>query len=77
MKSATLIGILLIILGIGALAYQGFSYQKEEKVLDLGPIEATKETTETIPIPPILGVIAVIGGVAIIAASSRGGSPIS
>ena len=77
MKSATLIGILLIILGIGALAYQGFSYQKEEKILDLGPIEATKETTETVPIPPILGVVAVIGGVAIIAASSRGGSPIT
>lgn len=77
MKSATLIGILLIILGIGALAYQGFSYQKEEKILDVGPIEATKETTETIPIPPILGVVAVIGGVAIIAATSRGGTTLT
>ena len=76
MKNGTLIGILLIILGIGALAYQGITYQREEKILDLGSIEATKETTERIPIPPILGVVAVIGGVAIVAATSRGGTPI-
>ena len=73
MKSATLIGILLIVLGIGALAYQGFSYKSEEKFLDIGPIEATKETTKTIPVPPILGVVAVIGGVAIVFATARGG----
>ena len=42
MKSATLIGVLLIVLGIGALAYQGFTYTTEEKILDIGPIEATK-----------------------------------
>jgi uncharacterized membrane protein YidH (DUF202 family) len=77
MKTGILVGILLIILGIGALAYQGFSYQKEEKILDVGPIEATKETTETIPIPPILGVVAVIGGVALIAATSRGGTTLT
>jgi hypothetical protein len=74
MKAATLIGILLIILGVGALAYQGISYREEEKVLDVGPIEATKETTKTVPIPPILGVVAVIGGVALVAATARGGS---
>ena len=74
MKSATLIGILLIVLGIGALAYQGFSYKSEEKILDIGPIEATQETTKTIPIPPILGVVAVIGGVAIVFATARGGA---
>jgi hypothetical protein len=67
----------LIILGIAALAYQGFSYQKEEKILDIGPIEATRETTESVPIPPILGVVAVIGGVALVAVTSRGGSPIT
>jgi len=77
MRSGTLIGIFLIILGIAALAYQGFSYQKEEKILDIGPIEATKESTETVPIPPILGVVALIGGVALVAATSRGGNPIS
>ena len=71
MKSATLVGILLIVLGIGALAYQGFTYKQDEKVLDLGPIEAHKETTKTVPIPPILGVVAVIGGVALVATTAR------
>jgi uncharacterized membrane protein YidH (DUF202 family) len=71
MKAATLIGILLIVLGIGALGYQGFSYREKEKVLDIGPIEATKETTKTVPIPPILGVAALIGGVALVAATGR------
>jgi uncharacterized membrane protein YidH (DUF202 family) len=74
MKSVTLVGILLIVLGLGALAYQGFSYKTTEKILDVGPIEATSETTKTIPIPPILGVIAVIGGVAIVVATARGGA---
>ena len=73
MKSATLVGLLLIVLGIAALAYQGFSYKSEEKILDLGSIEATAETTKTVPIPPILGVVAVIGGVAIVFATARGG----
>ena len=73
MKAATLIGILLIVLGLGALAYQGFSYKSTEKILDIGPIEAISETTKTVPIPPILGVLAVIGGVAIVFATARGG----
>ena len=73
MKAATLIGILLIVFGIGALAYQGFSYKSEEKVLDIGPIEATKETTRTIPLPPIVGAIALIGGIAVVAVTARGG----
>ena len=72
MKPATLIGIILVVLGLGALAYQGFSYTTREKILDVGPIEATTETTKTIPVPPILGVLAVIGGVVIVIATSRG-----
>jgi len=74
MKSATLIGILLIVLGIGAFAYQGFSYKSEKKILDIGSIEATAETTKTIPIPPIIGALAVIGGVAIVIATARSGA---
>jgi hypothetical protein len=74
MKAATLVGLLLIVLGLGALAYQGFSYKTTEKILDVGPIEATSETTKTIPLPPILGVVAVIGGVAIVVATARGGA---
>lgn len=74
MKAATLIGILLIVLGIGALVYQGVSYKSDKKILDIGPFEATTETTKTIPISPIIGAIAVISGVAIVVATARGGA---
>ena len=74
MKAATLIGLLLIVLGLGGLAYQGFSYKTTEKILDIGPIEATSETTKTIPISPIIGALAVIGGVAIVIATARSGA---
>ena len=74
MKAATLIGILLIVFGIGALAYQGFSYKSEEKILDIGPIQATRETTKTIPLPPIVGAIALIGGIGVVIATSRSGA---
>ena len=72
MKSATLIGVLLIVLGIGALAYQGFTYTTEEKILDIGPIEATKETTKTIPLPPIVGALSLVGGIVLVATGARG-----
>ena len=71
MKSATLIGIVLVILGIFALAYQGFTYTKREKVVDLGPIHATKDTKETVPLPPFVGGLALIGGIVLIAVGSR------
>jgi len=50
-----LLGVVLIVLGIIALAYQGVTYTTHKKVLDIGPIQATKEEHNTIPIPPILG----------------------
>jgi uncharacterized membrane protein len=71
MKAATLIGILLIVLGVLALAYQGITYTKREKVLDVGPIEATKETRKTIPLPPVLGGVALVGGIALVLAGAR------
>jgi hypothetical protein len=74
MKTATLLGVLLIVFGIGALAYQGFSYKSEEKILDIGPIEATAETTKTVPLPPIVGGLALVGGVVIVIAGSRASS---
>jgi uncharacterized membrane protein HdeD (DUF308 family) len=73
MKAATLIGIVMIVLGIGALAYQGISYTSQEKILDIGPIEATTETTKTIPLPPIVGGMALVGGIALIIATTRRG----
>jgi drug/metabolite transporter (DMT)-like permease len=66
-----IIGIVLIVIGILALAYQGITYTTHKKVLDIGPIQATKEERNTIPIPPILGVLALIGGVVILASDRR------
>jgi len=66
-----LLGIVLIVVGIVALAYQGISYTTHKKVLDIGPIQATKEEHHTVPLPPIVGVLALIGGVVIIASGRR------
>jgi uncharacterized membrane protein len=67
----TLIGLVLIILGAVALAYQGITYTTREKVVDIGPIEATKKETKTIPLPPVLGGVALVGGVALLIAGRR------
>jgi uncharacterized membrane protein HdeD (DUF308 family) len=66
-----LVGIVLIVIGIIALAYQGITYTTHKKVLDIGPIQATKEEHHTVPLPPIVGVVALIGGVLIIASGRR------
>jgi hypothetical protein len=71
MKSLSLAGIVLVVLGALALAYQGFTYTHREKVLDLGPIHATKDTQERIPLPPILGGLALAGGIALLVAGAR------
>jgi hypothetical protein len=64
-------GILLIVLGVLALMYQGFSYTKQDKVVDIGPVEVNKETRKTIPLPPIVGAVALVGGIVLIAGSRR------
>ncbi len=66
-----LIGILLIVFGVIALAVGGFSYTKREKVLDIGPIQATAEKHKTVPLSPIVGIAAVAGGVVLVVAGSR------
>jgi uncharacterized membrane protein len=71
MKTATLVGILLIVLGIISLAYQGITYTRHRKVVDLGPIHATAETKERIPLPPILGGIALVGGISLVIVGAR------
>ena len=71
MKTTALVGILLIVIGVIALAYQGITYTTHKKVLDLGPIQATEEEHKTIPLPPILGGIALIGGVALLIAGNK------
>ena len=71
MKTATLVGIVLIVLGIVAFAFQGITYTTREKVVDLGPLHATKEEKKTIPLPPVLGGLALAGGIALVIAGSR------
>jgi hypothetical protein len=71
MKPGTIVGIILIVLGVVGFALGGFSFTQKEKVLDIGPIEATAEDKETIPIPPILAGLALVGGVVLVAASAR------
>jgi hypothetical protein len=65
------LGIILLVVGVLALAYQGFTYTTHKKVLDVGPIQATKEEHHTIPIPPILGALALIGGVVVLVSDRR------
>jgi len=73
MKPLSMIGIVLIVLGLAALAYQGFTYTTREKVLDLGPLQATAERQKTVSLPPVFGIVAVVGGVALLIAGSRKG----
>lgn len=63
MKTPAIFGILLIVLGVAAFAYQSFTYTTTEKAIDLGPIQVTAEKQHTIPLPPIVGAVALIGGV--------------
>lgn len=63
--------IVLIVFGVFALAYGGITYTREKKVIDLGPIQATEKTHETIPLPPVLGAAAVIGGIVLLVVGSR------
>jgi hypothetical protein len=66
-----IIGVVLVVIGLIALAYGGITYTKRETVLDVGPIEATAEREKTIPLPPVLGAVAVAGGIVLIVAGAR------
>jgi len=72
MGGKTILGIALVIIGIVALAYQGVTYTTQKKVVDIGPIQATKEEHHTIPLPPILGALALVGEIVVIASDRRG-----
>jgi hypothetical protein len=71
MKAASMVGILLIVLGIVSLAYQGITYTTHKKVLDLGPLQATTEEHKTIPLPPVLGGLALLGGVVLLVTGTK------
>ena len=66
-----IVGIVLIVIGVISLAVGGISYTKREKVIDLGPIQATAERQKTIPLPPLLGGLALAGGVVLLIAGSK------
>ena len=65
------LGSILIVLGIFGIAWGGFTYTTREKVIDIGPIHATREKTHDIPIPPVAGALALVGGIAVLAFGSK------
>jgi uncharacterized membrane protein HdeD (DUF308 family) len=71
MKPATVIGVVLIILGIVALAYQGITYTSRERVVDLGPLKVEAKREKTIPLPPAVGIAALVGGIVLVLVSRR------
>jgi uncharacterized membrane protein len=67
----TLVGVALIVLGIVAFAYQGITYTSREKVIDIGPLQASVDTKKTLPLPPILGGLLLIGGIALVVVGAK------
>jgi hypothetical protein len=67
----TFVGIALIVLGIVAFAYQGITYTSREKIIDIGPIQATAETEKTIPLSPLLGGLALVGGIVLVVVGAK------
>jgi hypothetical protein len=66
MKPLGIAGLVLIALGVVALVYQGITYTSRETVIDIGPLKATADRQRTVPLPPILGIVAIAGGVALL-----------
>jgi uncharacterized membrane protein YidH (DUF202 family) len=71
MKPTAVLAVILIIIGVIALAYGGFNFTTKEKVAEVGPLKLEKDKTHSVPLPPILGVLALVGGVALLVVSRR------
>jgi hypothetical protein len=71
MKPIFLVGIVLVVLGALALAYQGFSYTRHEHVLDVGPMHVTTETQDRVPISPIVGGLALVAGIVLLTVGGK------
>jgi uncharacterized membrane protein HdeD (DUF308 family) len=71
MKPMALLGVLLLVLGLAALVYQGITYTSRETVIDIGPVHATADRQKTLPLPPVVGMAAVAGGVVLLVAAMR------
>jgi uncharacterized membrane protein YidH (DUF202 family) len=70
-KPAGIVGIILIAIGIIALAYGGFSYTKREKIIDAGPLQISADREKTVPFPPILGGICLVGGIILVLVGNK------
>jgi hypothetical protein len=66
MKTIVIVGLVIFVLGVLALAYQGFDYTTKEKVVDLGPIEATAEREKSVSVPPLVGVVLAVSGIVLV-----------
>jgi hypothetical protein len=73
MRTNTIIAIILIAIGIVSFAYQGITYKTREKVVDIGPVEVTSEKTKTLPLPPIVGAVALVGGIVLLITDRKKG----
>ena len=71
MTPLSISGIVLIVLGFAALVYGGITYTSRETVIDIGPIQATADRERTLPLPPVAGIVAVAGGIALLVAGAR------
>jgi uncharacterized membrane protein len=70
-KSITFVGIALIVLGIVAFAYQGISYTSREKIIDIGPLQASVDTKKNIPLSPLLGGLVLVGGIVLVVVGAK------
>jgi len=66
-----MLGVILIVLGVFGLAWGGLTYTTRERVVDIGPIHASRDKTHNIPLPPIAGALALIGGIALVAVGRK------
>ena len=72
MRGSTILAVVLIVIGVIALAYQGITYSTRKKIIDIGSLQATTEEHHTFPLPPIVGIVALAGGVEVLALAKRG-----
>jgi hypothetical protein len=71
MRPTAAVGIILIVLGVIALAYQGITYTHRKKIIDMGPIQASRRETRTIPLPPVVGIVSIVLGGGLVLAGNR------
>ena len=71
MKPMTIAGAMLVLLGVLALAYQGVNYTTRETIIDVGPLQATADRERTLPLPPVLGIVVLVGGVVLMIGGAR------